>query len=456
MHSGSKYTSNIDSLYGRARDILDPNKKWNNGNGVFSNLLIQIDIMRPEALGIGCKLTGRHGNKSVVSKILPDDQMPRTKDGRVVELLVNNLAIINRTIGGPIFEESQNFCSAMAVKHMKNDLKTLKERGNFLFEFISMFNERQGRMMKKTYDELTTSEKKEYIEGVMDGHIYLNMMPVGEDRPFFYKLLDVYKKYDWIKPEEIYIHRFGRDILTLQRQYIGEMYIVALKQTSKKGFSVRGMGAVNNKGLPERSYKNKSHMERYSTSDIRFGEFESLNFLVGMSPDELALFHAYYRSAPDARKELGKEVLNPKGHVKLKKKYISRVGSIFSVIMKSLGYSMQVVDDEDVLKEIDDRHLKVHTESDGVTYLCTDYQDFLYERIDAVKNEILGSDLILDNEELKQKIDDRMVHSGYIVSTSQYKKLIGVFAENGDLFKGLQELSKEEINEMSESSKDAV
>ena len=59
---------------------------------------ITIDIKR------GQKITGRYGNKSVVAKILPDDEMPYTEDGQRVDLLLNLLAIINRTTSFAIYE----------------------------------------------------------------------------------------------------------------------------------------------------------------------------------------------------------------------------------------------------------------------------------------------------------------------------------------------------------------
>ena len=47
------------------------------------------------------------------------------------------------------------------------------------------------------------------------------------------------------------------------------MNILKLKQTSRKGFSARSTGSVNAKGLPERSYKNKSFTELHSSTPIR-------------------------------------------------------------------------------------------------------------------------------------------------------------------------------------------
>ena len=43
----------------------------------------------------------RYGNKSVVSEIRDDEDMPYTHDGRRVDLLLNLLAIINRTTAMP-------------------------------------------------------------------------------------------------------------------------------------------------------------------------------------------------------------------------------------------------------------------------------------------------------------------------------------------------------------------
>ena len=43
-----------------------------------------------------------------------------------------------------------------------------------------------------------------------------------------------------------------------------------LKQSDRRGFSARSTGTINNKGLPTRSFKSKSHQERISSSCIRF------------------------------------------------------------------------------------------------------------------------------------------------------------------------------------------
>ena len=51
--------------------------------------------------------------------------------------------------------------------------------------------------------------------------------------------------------------KWGRDIY-IGQDYIGYQYIMMLKQSGKKGFSVRSAGAISDESLPEKSNSNKT------------------------------------------------------------------------------------------------------------------------------------------------------------------------------------------------------
>ena len=53
---------------------------------------------------VGDKLSGRYGDKGVISQIIPDDKMPTDKEGRPFEVLVNPLGIVSRTNPGQLVE----------------------------------------------------------------------------------------------------------------------------------------------------------------------------------------------------------------------------------------------------------------------------------------------------------------------------------------------------------------
>jgi hypothetical protein len=196
----------------------------------------------------------------------------------IIKILFNVLAIINRTTAFPMYEITINFICNKARAHMST-MRTLKQKEKFLFELINDFNEKQAKEMKEKYDTLSKKEKEEYITSCINERIFIHQAPMWETKPIFFRLLDIYKKYDFLTPYDIYLKKWGREIKILNPMYIGEMYIIKLKQTSRKGFSVRGTGSINGKGLPERSYKNKSFTELRSSTPIRFGEFETLEKL---------------------------------------------------------------------------------------------------------------------------------------------------------------------------------
>jgi DNA-directed RNA polymerase subunit beta len=53
---------------------------------------------------VGDKLAGRHGNKGVISTVLPEEDMPYTADGRPVDIILNPLGVVSRMNLGQILE----------------------------------------------------------------------------------------------------------------------------------------------------------------------------------------------------------------------------------------------------------------------------------------------------------------------------------------------------------------
>ena len=65
---------------------------------------ITVHVRTTEPMQVGDKLTGRHGNKGIVTRIVDDSKMPHTKDGRHVEALLNPLGVVGRMNTGQILE----------------------------------------------------------------------------------------------------------------------------------------------------------------------------------------------------------------------------------------------------------------------------------------------------------------------------------------------------------------
>ena len=113
----------LRSLFGeKARDVKDTSKRMEGGKRgrivnvqVFSRekgdklesgiiKRIHIEVAQLRHLQVGDKLAGRHGNKGVISKVLPVEDMPYMADGTPIDLILTPLGVPSRMNLGQILE----------------------------------------------------------------------------------------------------------------------------------------------------------------------------------------------------------------------------------------------------------------------------------------------------------------------------------------------------------------
>ena len=113
----------LRAIFGdKARDIKDTSKRLSHGKRgrvvgikVFSRekgdkltagviKAIRVEVAQFRKVAVGDKLAGRHGNKGVISKILPEENMPYLEDGAPVDIILNPLGVASRMNIGQILE----------------------------------------------------------------------------------------------------------------------------------------------------------------------------------------------------------------------------------------------------------------------------------------------------------------------------------------------------------------
>ncbi len=113
----------LRAIFGeKAKDVRDTSQRMNNAGGgkvvgvkIFSRenghelkagvlMQIQIFVAQLRKISVGDKLAGRHGNKGVVARILPIEDMPFMEDGTPVDVVLNPLGIPSRMNMGQLFE----------------------------------------------------------------------------------------------------------------------------------------------------------------------------------------------------------------------------------------------------------------------------------------------------------------------------------------------------------------
>jgi DNA-directed RNA polymerase subunit beta len=80
--------------------------------------LVKVFIAMKRKLQVGDKMAGRHGNKGVVSTVVPEEDMPYLEDGTPVELILNPLGVPSRMNVGQILETNLGMAANVSGQHM--------------------------------------------------------------------------------------------------------------------------------------------------------------------------------------------------------------------------------------------------------------------------------------------------------------------------------------------------
>ena len=75
------------------------------------NQLVRVYVGQKRKISVGDKLAGRHGNKGVISKILPLEDMPYLADGTPVDIILNPLGVPSRMNVGQVLEAHLGYCA---------------------------------------------------------------------------------------------------------------------------------------------------------------------------------------------------------------------------------------------------------------------------------------------------------------------------------------------------------
>lgn len=82
------------------------------------NQLVRVYIVQKRKISVGDKMAGRHGNKGVISRILPESDMPYMPDGTPIDVMLNPLGVPSRMNIGQVLEMHLGMASRALGIHM--------------------------------------------------------------------------------------------------------------------------------------------------------------------------------------------------------------------------------------------------------------------------------------------------------------------------------------------------
>nr|YP_009736442.1 DNA-directed RNA polymerase beta subunit [Paris dulongensis]QHV38565.1 DNA-directed RNA polymerase beta subunit [Paris dulongensis]UEE84746.1 RNA polymerase beta subunit [Paris dulongensis] len=106
------------SVGGRGR-VIDVRWIQKKGGSGYNSEIIRVYISQKREIKVGDKVAGRHGNKGIISKILPRQDMPYLQDGTTVDMVFNPLGVPSRMNVGQIFECSLGLAGDLLKRHYR-------------------------------------------------------------------------------------------------------------------------------------------------------------------------------------------------------------------------------------------------------------------------------------------------------------------------------------------------
>ncbi len=150
-----RYESQKKLIAGRYDGIIERMTKGDDlPPGVVK--MVKVYVATKRKLSVGDKMAGRHGNKGVVSRLLPEEDMPFFKDGTTVDVVLNPLGVPSRMNVGQVLEVHLGFAAKKIGKQL-SDLAQAEE--------LDAIKEK----MQKIYSK---AEYKQITDGMNDSDLF--------------------------------------------------------------------------------------------------------------------------------------------------------------------------------------------------------------------------------------------------------------------------------------------
>jgi len=146
-----KYREHVDLI---RRQFEEQVVRFEKGDDLAPGVIkmIKVYVAMKRRLSVGDKMAGRHGNKGVVSRILPIEDLPYFEDGTTVDMVLNPLGVPSRMNVGQILEI-----------HLGRAARSLG------FQIEALMSEMKHKQLKEKLKNIFSADsEKEFIDGLND------------------------------------------------------------------------------------------------------------------------------------------------------------------------------------------------------------------------------------------------------------------------------------------------
>ena len=132
--------------------------------------MVKVFVAIKRRLRPGDKMSGRHGNKGVVSKIVPVEDMPYRENGKSVDIVLNPLGVPSRMNVGQILETHLGWACSELGENMKNLINENQKRVEKNEKISKFLKSIYGKTVyEENLDKLNKTEFKDLCENLQNG-----------------------------------------------------------------------------------------------------------------------------------------------------------------------------------------------------------------------------------------------------------------------------------------------
>jgi len=203
--------------------------------------LVKIYVATKRKLRVGDKMAGRHGNKGIVSNIVPEIDMPYMEDGRPVEIILNPLGVPSRMNIGQILEVHLG----LAGKRLGEQIQEMFENQTETFikdlraKMIEIADVAKLMNAKETLEAMSDEELLQYGRDWSRGVRFAAPVFEGANQAEFDKLFEL-AKIDSDGKTVLYDGKTGERML--ERVNVGYMYMLKLHHLVDEKVHARSTG----------------------------------------------------------------------------------------------------------------------------------------------------------------------------------------------------------------------
>jgi DNA-directed RNA polymerase beta subunit len=280
-------------------DVLEMNQTEKNNFKIkgdsIDGLRIEITAIYERKISVGDKIGNRHGNKGIVSRIVPHEMMPTLPDGRKADVIINPLGITSRMNVGQVYEAHLS----MALVDLKRKVTEMNQSGidskviySYILGFIDLIDKTEDKNYKKQMEDLFSRLPIQKFMDSIDNFYVIQPPFESINRNDLEKVMEYtgtqweYECFDPVSGQKI-----DRTI------NFGYMYFLKLNHIAEDKISYRGVGPYSAKTSQPLGGKSRKGGQRLGEMEIwaviAHGAEKNLNEFISTKSDSIKLRNRY-------------------------------------------------------------------------------------------------------------------------------------------------------------------